>query len=294
MLGDGTYMMTNSDIYSSVRSGHKMIVVVCDNSGYAVISRLQQAKGVPAFNNLLKDCRVQNPTAPLHVDFAAPAAAMGAASRHVESLSDLAAALEWAKTTDRTTVISITTDAYAWCRGMPIGMWACQRYPAARACRKPAPSKKKSAPSSASGFDMTAKPPLKAKLGIAPIAWWNDDLAELSDDVTLEECLRQASVAGFTGMETGRRFPMDMDALGPILNRFGISVCGGWFSGTVLDDGVAANKDRTAPRWISSSPQARRASSMAKWRGRSKVIAPNPSSKNPSCRRIRSRPMPMT
>ena len=85
---------------------------------------------------------------------------------------------------------------------------------------------------------------MKAKLGIAPIAWWNDDLAELSDDVTLEECLRQASVAGFTGMETGRRFPMNMRELGPILNRFGISVCGGWFSGTVLDAGIAANKDR--------------------------------------------------
>jgi 3D-(3,5/4)-trihydroxycyclohexane-1,2-dione acylhydrolase (decyclizing) len=58
MLGDGTYMMMNSDIYSSVLSGHKMIVVVCDNGGYAVISRLQQFKGVPGFNNLLKDCRI--------------------------------------------------------------------------------------------------------------------------------------------------------------------------------------------------------------------------------------------
>lgn len=85
---------------------------------------------------------------------------------------------------------------------------------------------------------------MKARLGIAPIAWWNDDLAELSDDVSLEECLRQASVAGFTGMETGRRFPMDMGSLGPILDRYGIAVCGGWFSGTVLDDGVEANKDR--------------------------------------------------
>ena len=56
---------------------------------------------------------------------------------------------------------------------------------------------------------------MKAKLGIAPIAWWNDDLAELSDDVSLEECLRQASVAGFTGMETGRRFPMDADDARP-------------------------------------------------------------------------------
>jgi len=85
---------------------------------------------------------------------------------------------------------------------------------------------------------------MKAKLGIAPIAWWNDDLAELSDDVSLEECLRQASVAGFTGMETGRRFPMNMDELGPILARFGISVCGGWFSGLLLDGDIEREKDR--------------------------------------------------
>ena len=117
MLGDGTYMMMNSDIYSTVLSGHKMIVVVCDNGGYAVISRLQQFKGVPGFNNLLKDCRIADKANPLHVDFAAHAAAMGAASRHVDSLADLEAALDWAKGNDRTTVISIVTDAYAWVPG---------------------------------------------------------------------------------------------------------------------------------------------------------------------------------
>ena len=85
---------------------------------------------------------------------------------------------------------------------------------------------------------------MKAKLGIAPIAWWNDDLAELSDDVSLEECLRQASVAGFTGMETGRRFPMNMEELGPILARYGVSVCGGWFSGLLLDGDIEREKDR--------------------------------------------------
>lgn len=88
---------------------------------------------------------------------------------------------------------------------------------------------------------------MKAKLGIAPIAWWNDDLADLSDDVSLEECLRQASVAGFTGMETGRRFPMDMAQLGPILAQYGMSVCGGWFSGLLLDGDLALEKDRVAP-----------------------------------------------
>lgn len=87
---------------------------------------------------------------------------------------------------------------------------------------------------------------MKAKLGIAPIAWWNDDLEELSDDVSLEECLRQASVAGYTGMETGRRFPMDMAELGPILARYGISVCGGWFSGLLLDGDIEVEKERIA------------------------------------------------
>lgn len=85
---------------------------------------------------------------------------------------------------------------------------------------------------------------MKARLGISPICWWNDDLVELSDDVSLEECLRQAREAGYTGMETGRRFPMDIAELGPILARHGISVCGGWFSGTVLEGDLEENKDR--------------------------------------------------
>ncbi|MCP4381499.1 MAG: myo-inosose-2 dehydratase [Hyphomicrobiales bacterium] len=87
---------------------------------------------------------------------------------------------------------------------------------------------------------------MKAKLGIAPIAWWNDDLAELSDDVSLEECLRQAGIAGYTGMETGRRFPMDAAELGPVLEKYRIGVCGGWYSGLLLDGDLEAEKDRIA------------------------------------------------
>lgn len=89
---------------------------------------------------------------------------------------------------------------------------------------------------------------MKARLGIAPIAWWNDDLAELSGDVTLEQCLSEARDAGFTGMETGRRFPIDPAVLGPILKAHGISVCGGWFSGLLLDGDIEAEKDRIAPQ----------------------------------------------
>lgn len=87
---------------------------------------------------------------------------------------------------------------------------------------------------------------MKAKLGIAPIAWWNDDLAELSGDISLEDCLSEARQAGFTGMETGRRFPMDPAVLGPILERHGISVCGGWFSGLLLDGDIEKEKERVA------------------------------------------------
>jgi 3D-(3,5/4)-trihydroxycyclohexane-1,2-dione acylhydrolase (decyclizing) len=117
MVGDGSYMMMNSDIYSTVLSGHKMVVVVCDNGGFAVINRLQNFKGVPGFNNLLTDCRGVSRENPPHVDFAGHAEAMGALARHCQSLAELKSALEWARTTDRTTVISIATDAFQWVPG---------------------------------------------------------------------------------------------------------------------------------------------------------------------------------
>ncbi|MBD0413553.1 myo-inosose-2 dehydratase [Oryzicola mucosus] len=88
---------------------------------------------------------------------------------------------------------------------------------------------------------------MKAKLGMSPIAWWNDDLVELSDDVSLEECLRQSRSAGFIGMEQGRRFPSTPDEMLPILRKADVTLCGGWFSGTLVDEELAANKDRIQP-----------------------------------------------
>jgi 3D-(3,5/4)-trihydroxycyclohexane-1,2-dione acylhydrolase (decyclizing) len=113
-IGDGSYLMMNSDIYSTVLTGHKLIVVLCDNGGFAVINRLQNFKGVPSFNNQIEDCKIVNK---VDVDFAAHAASMGALTRKVESLTDLEDALRWAKGTDRTTVIVVTTDAYTWTPG---------------------------------------------------------------------------------------------------------------------------------------------------------------------------------
>ena len=84
---------------------------------------------------------------------------------------------------------------------------------------------------------------MKAKLGISPICWWNDDLAELSDDVSLEECFAQTREAGFTGLETGRRFPKDAKVLGPMLAANKVSICGGWHSGKLLTGEIEAEKD---------------------------------------------------
>ena len=72
---------------------------------------------------------------------------------------------------------------------------------------------------------------MKAQLGIAPIAWSNDDLPELGGDVSLETCLSEARSAGFTGIETGGKFPQDAAVLGPILQAHDIRLCGGWYSG---------------------------------------------------------------
>lgn len=138
MLGDGTYMMMNSDIYSAALTGHKMIVVVCDNGGYAVINRLQQAKGVPGFNNLLADCRIQNRENPLHVDFVKHAEAMGAKSRKAESLADLEDAMKWAQGNDGVTVISIVSDAWKWVPGdadWDVGVPTISTFESVRAAR---------------------------------------------------------------------------------------------------------------------------------------------------------------
>jgi 3D-(3,5/4)-trihydroxycyclohexane-1,2-dione acylhydrolase (decyclizing) len=113
-VGDGSYMMMNSDLYSSVLSGHKLIVIVCDNGGFAVINRLQINQGGEPFNNQLEDIRHHEL---VYVDFAAHAAAMGCNSERVGSVHELEAALVRARHGDRTTVIALHTDAYSWTGG---------------------------------------------------------------------------------------------------------------------------------------------------------------------------------
>ena len=89
---------------------------------------------------------------------------------------------------------------------------------------------------------------MKARLGIAPIAWSNDDLPELGGETTLETCLRESREAGFSGVETGGKFPKSAAELGPILSSHRLHLASGWYSGTVLDapDDLAAEKDKAA------------------------------------------------
>ena len=117
-VGDGSYLMLNSDLYSSVLGGHKMIVVVCDNGGFAVIDRLQVGQGGAPFNNLLADSRHVGEL--VKVDFAAHAAALGCRAVTVRTIEELSEAFAAARADDRTSVIVIETDPRAWTEG---GAW---------------------------------------------------------------------------------------------------------------------------------------------------------------------------
>jgi 3D-(3,5/4)-trihydroxycyclohexane-1,2-dione acylhydrolase (decyclizing) len=113
-VGDGSYMMMNSDLYSSVLTGHKLIVIVCDNGGFAVIHRLQINQGGAGYNNLFTDTRhVEIPP----IDFAAHARAMGCESETVSTIAELEAAFGRAREAERTYVIALRTSQSDWTEG---------------------------------------------------------------------------------------------------------------------------------------------------------------------------------
>ena len=107
MVGDGSYLMMNSELATSVMLGLKLIVVVLDNRGFGCINRLQRATGSPGFNNLLADARHQ--TLP-DIDFAAHARSLGAHAEKATTLGELRAALIRARRADRSSVVVIDTD----------------------------------------------------------------------------------------------------------------------------------------------------------------------------------------
>ncbi len=129
LCGDGSYLMLNVDLYSTVLHGEKVIAVVCDNGGYAVIERLQLAMGNPSFRNMIEGTRV---------DFAAHARSLGCAAEQVSGTAGLAAALTRARACDRTTVIVVDVAAQDWTPGgafWEVGVPAASERPAVRAAR---------------------------------------------------------------------------------------------------------------------------------------------------------------
>lgn len=110
VVGDGSYMMMNSELATSVMLGLKLTVVVLDNRGFGCIDRLQRATGGASFHNLLDTARRRQPSA---IDFVAHAASMGAAATRVESIAGLEAAMVEARSNQRSTVIVIDTDPTA-------------------------------------------------------------------------------------------------------------------------------------------------------------------------------------
>jgi len=114
-VGDGSYLLLNSDIYSSVLSGRKLIIILCDNGGYAVIDKLQRSTGNVAFNNYIADCNWNR--APVAVDFAMHARSLGARAESIESIEAFEAAFARAKDSDRTYVIDVKVDPYSWTEG---------------------------------------------------------------------------------------------------------------------------------------------------------------------------------
>ena len=104
VVGDGSYMMMNSELATAVMMGQKIVVVVCDNQGYACIDNLQRSAGSPGFNNMFEDTVHEELPA---IDFVAHAKSMGADAVHVDSIDALGSSLKDARTAERSTVITV-------------------------------------------------------------------------------------------------------------------------------------------------------------------------------------------
>ncbi len=109
IVGDGSYLMMNSEIATSVMLGLKLIIVLLDNRGYGCIHRLQQACGGAPFNNLFDDGTRTADGAP-RIDFVAHAASLGAVAEKVDGIVGLEAALKRARAAKHTSVVCIETD----------------------------------------------------------------------------------------------------------------------------------------------------------------------------------------
>ena len=146
LYGDGSYLMLNSELYSAAFSGHPYVSVLCDNSGFAVIHRLQTNQGADGFNNMLADSRGPGADGSVHVDFAAHARSLGCIVEDVPAeagVDELRAAYERARNAARDqrrpavvvcrTHYSTWTEAGAWWEtGVPESLSGRESYDEAK------------------------------------------------------------------------------------------------------------------------------------------------------------------
>ena len=83
---------------------------------------------------------------------------------------------------------------------------------------------------------------MSVKLGVAPIAWSNDDMPELGGETTLEQCLKEANEAGYIGIESGGKFPKKSSELIPKLDQFNLKLCSGWYGANLRKNSVEEEK----------------------------------------------------
>lgn len=87
---------------------------------------------------------------------------------------------------------------------------------------------------------------MSIKFGISPIAWSNDDLPEMGGETSLETCLKESKLAGYSGTEAGGKFPMEPTVLGPVLKKHQLQLVSGWYSGKLLENDLETEKKLVA------------------------------------------------
>ena len=89
---------------------------------------------------------------------------------------------------------------------------------------------------------------MNLRFGMSPISWSNDDLPQLGGDTSLETCLRETRLAGYTGTEMGGKFPRDKESLQKVLAEHDLKHSSGWFSGELLHNSVEVELERIKPQ----------------------------------------------
>ncbi len=215
MVGDGSYMMANSELATSIMMGQKITVVVTDNRGFGCISRLQMATGGAEFNNLPRPCRPCEPVADRFCR-ARRRHGCGCEKGRLHPANWRAHWPKHATACARPSLLStptLTPTAGNRRLVVDVAVPEVSERDEVRAARKnyEAQIKRKK---------LTDDP-----YGTNPIAWSNDDDRSLGAHITLDQCLDEAAKIGFDGIEKGHKFPQEAAALKSSAGTAQVALC---------------------------------------------------------------------